>query len=157
MEKYGIFLQEQHSKLLGGLLMISKYFKKPSQPGDDVNTYIGEGIELSSGNIKGCGSVRVDGIMSGSVDIDGDLFIGDAGHLKGSANANYAYITGRLDGSVFVSGLLHLTASANVQGDIGCTTILIEEGAIFSGSCRMAGKVIERPAPLVLERKEKVV
>ncbi|MCL2874621.1 MAG: polymer-forming cytoskeletal protein [Defluviitaleaceae bacterium] len=137
--------------------MISKYLKKSTEPGGDVSTFVGEGIELSSGNIKGCGSVRVDGIMSGNVDIDGDLFIGDAGHLKGNASANYAYITGRLDGSVFVTGLLHLTSSANVQGDIGCTTILIEEGAVFGGNCRMAGKVVERSAPLVLERKERAV
>jgi len=137
--------------------MISKYLKKSSPAGDNVNTYVGEGIELTSGNIKGCGSVRVDGIMSGNIDIDGDLFIGDAGHLKGNANANYAHITGRLDGSIFVTGLLHLTSSSNVQGDVGCTTILVEEGAVLGGSCRMAGKIADRPAPLVLERKERVV
>ena len=137
--------------------MISKYLKKSAPDGDNVNTFVGEGIELTSGNIKGCGSVRVDGIMSGNVDIDGDLFIGEAGHLKGNANANYAHITGRLDGSIFVTGLLHLTSSANVQGDIGCTTILVEEGAVLGGSCRMSGKIVDRPAPLVLERKERAV
>ncbi len=121
-----------------------KVAKKPDF--ENINTLLGEGIEFSEGNIKGCGNVQIDGILFGDVDIDGNLVIGETGYIKGNVNATYAKVSGRLEGDVMVTGLLHVTQMGNLQGDIECGSIIIEENAVFCGVCNMMGKSEKRRA-----------
>ncbi len=120
------------------------FTKKRQADFESVGTLVGEGITFDSGSIKGCGNVRIDGILFGDVDVDGSVVVGDAGYIKGNINANFAQISGRLEGNVRVTGLLHLTGTGQVQGNIECITIHIEENAVFSGSCSMLGNSPEK-------------
>ncbi len=116
--------------------------KKPDM--ENMGTIIGEGIEFSNGVIKGCGNILVNGLIFGDVDIEGHLFIDEAGYIKGNINSTSATIAGRLEGDISVTGLLHLSKSCNVQGNIDCAVISIEEDAVFCGGCNMTGKNEQR-------------
>ncbi len=121
-----------------------KAAKKPDF--ENVGTLLGEGIEFSNGNIKGCGNIQIDGILNGDVDIEGSFVIGETGHVKGNVNCSSSQISGRLEGNIMVFGLLHLKDSGNVQGNIECGSIVIEENAVFCGKCNMTGKNEKRKA-----------
>jgi cytoskeletal protein CcmA (bactofilin family) len=117
--------------------MFSGKAKKPEF--ENTGTVLAEGISFEGGNIKGCGSVRIDGIVFGSVDIDGDLIIGEPGLIRGDVNSNFAKIYGKVEGNVKTSQSVHLAASANILGNLDCSSIIIDEGAIFCGTCQMSG------------------
>ncbi len=111
---------------------------------ETMGTVIGEGIEFSNGIIKGCGNVMVNGLIFGDVDIEGHLYVDEAGYIKGNVSATSSTIAGRLEGDIAVTGLLHLTKCCNIQGNIECAVISIEEDAVFCGRCHMTGKNEQR-------------
>ncbi len=121
-------------------MFFKKESKQPTFDNININTILGEGLEFSNGNIKGCGDVRIDGILIGDVDINGGLIISDTGYVRGNINATYAQISGKLEGDVLVTGMLQLTKMANIQGDVECGSLSVEESAVFCGMCTMTGK-----------------
>jgi cytoskeletal protein CcmA (bactofilin family) len=42
-----------------------------------------------------------------------------------------------VNGNVKCSDLLHITSTGKITGDIECEAILMDEGALFIGQCKM--------------------
>ncbi len=95
------------------------------------------------GNVSSEGDFRVDGQITGNINISGKLVIGQKGLVKGEVKCGSARISGRLEGTMIVDDLLNLEASARVEGDIFTIKLAIEPGAEFSGSCKMGAVVRE--------------
>lgn len=50
--------------------------EKTKKTREDIDSLIGENIEIK-GEIKGIGSIRIDGVIKGDIDYDGNIIIGD--------------------------------------------------------------------------------
>jgi cytoskeletal protein CcmA (bactofilin family) len=55
-------------------------------------------------------------------------------------------ISGRVDGTISVEGLLSFKSTAVVDGEITTSKLIIEVGAVFNGNCHMSKKGPEKPA-----------
>ncbi len=83
-------------------------------------------------------NVRIDGEIQGNVSSSSKIVIGQSGLIKGNLVCSDADVEGRIEGLLKVEGLLTLRSNAKVTGEITTAKIQIEEGAEFSGQCKMS-------------------
>lgn len=100
-------------------------------------TVIGPSVRVD-GNFRGQGNVIVEGILHGSVKTDKDLIVGPSAKISANAAAANAKISGEVRGSLTIKGMLELTSTAKVFGDIKTETLSVAPGAILHGKCEMS-------------------
>jgi cytoskeletal protein CcmA (bactofilin family) len=83
-------------------------------------------------------NLRVDGEVKGNVTVAAKIVIGKNGRIEGNLTCGSADIEGKIDGMITVDGLLSLRATAQIQGEITTSKLQVEEGANFSGNCKMS-------------------
>ncbi|RJQ07649.1 MAG: polymer-forming cytoskeletal protein [Bacillota bacterium] len=108
----------------------------PSQEQDKVNTLIGVGTEIK-GSIKATGGIRIDGRVDGEILHEGDLVVGEEGYVEASVKTRNATIAGEVRGNIEASGRVEIVSTGKILGDIIVTTLVINEGAVFDGTCQM--------------------
>lgn len=112
--------------------------KKENNNTSITNTIIGEGIKIEGAIITGSGGLRVDGEFFGDVSIDGNIIVGESGYVKGNIRAIHALVAGKIDGNVVSYTGVHLASTANLNGNVDASALVVDEGAVFSGSCNMS-------------------
>jgi cytoskeletal protein CcmA (bactofilin family) len=94
-----------------------------------------------TGEITFSGTLRVDGRLSGLIiSEDGTLIVSTGGQVDADIEVAAAVIRGTVNGDITAARQLEIHRSARVTGDIQTPTLLIEQGAVFEGSCRMSGQ-----------------
>lgn len=101
-----------------------------------ITTIIGKDAE-ANGDFSSGGSVRIDGTINGDVIVAETIILGATGVINGDIEAKVAIIGGEIIGSINAPEKTELTSTAKVLGDITTKTIVIDENAIFQGSCNM--------------------
>lgn len=99
---------------------------------------IGAGTHID-GDITTNGDMRIDGTLTGSINVKGKLVVGNSGSIEGEIICQNADVSGTIKGKIGVAELLSLKASAKLMCDIITNKIAVEPGASFSGSCSMGG------------------
>lgn len=107
--------------------------------GERLNTIVGQGTVLK-GECSVKGTVRVDGIIDGSLKATGVAILGKSGQVKGDLVVGNAVVGGVVEGSVIADGRLELQGGARVEGDIKAKKLVVEEGVFFQGYCNMEKK-----------------
>jgi cytoskeletal protein CcmA (bactofilin family) len=100
--------------------------------------FVGNGTNMTGeANFKGM--LRVDGHLSGRVSSqDGTLIVSTGGQVDANVEVSVAQIYGTVNGDIVASKRIELGRVAKVTGNIQTPALVIEQGAIFEGSCRMA-------------------
>ncbi len=110
---------------------------KSSSDGEKLNTIIGQGTVIKGAcSVKG--TVRVDGVIDGSLSATGMAIIGKTGEIRGDLQVSNSIIGGKVDGSVLAEGRLELQSGARVEGDVQARKLVVEEGVFFNGRCDMS-------------------
>jgi cytoskeletal protein CcmA (bactofilin family) len=102
-----------------------------------TDTVIGKGIIFERALLKGSGVVRIDGSFNGTIDIKGHVILGESCAVNGEIYADSGLFAGTCQGQLHIRGALHLTKSANVTGNIESVKLIMDEGAIFNGTCNI--------------------
>ena len=102
-----------------------------------LSGFVGNGTTLTGeANFKGM--LRVDGHLSGQVKSEGGtLIVGNNGQVDADIEVAVATIHGTVNGDVIATQRLELGRAAKVNGNIQTPSLVIEQGAVFEGSCRM--------------------
>ena len=103
---------------------------------------LGSGTEVT-GDIRSNGDIRIDGILTGSINSTGKVVVGSTGRVEGEIFCLNADISGEVSARIKVSELLSLKSTAKVVGVIITNKLAIEPGAIFTGACKMESPSIE--------------
>lgn len=101
------------------------------------STIIGKDTILETATIKSKASIQVNGIVQGDLDVEASVVIGQGGKIKGNITAIFALIAGQVEGNVQAREQLHITKTAVITGDIICNSIIIDDGAVLNGDCKM--------------------
>jgi cytoskeletal protein CcmA (bactofilin family) len=103
-----------------------------------LSGFVGNGTVLT-GEATFKAMLRVDGHLSGRVSSDsGTLIVGNNGQVDADIQVAVAVIHGTVNGDIIASQRLELGRAAKVHGNIQTPSLVIEQGALFEGSCRMA-------------------
>jgi cytoskeletal protein CcmA (bactofilin family) len=101
----------------------------------NTDTIIGEGIIFENALLKGSGVIRIDGKLSGTIDIEGHIILGETGFVSGDITADSALFAGQYQGTLSIRDTLHMTASAVLSGKVETAKLIIDEGAVLNGTC----------------------
>ena len=83
-------------------------------------------------------NLRVDGEVKGNVSSAAKVVVGKSGVITGDLTCGEADIEGIVTGTIKIEGLLTLRSTANLNGEITTAKLQVEEGAQFTGNCRMS-------------------
>src|ERR1043165_1687100 len=99
--------------------------------------FVGGGTDVTGeANFKAM--MRVDGHFSGRISsTSGTLIVGNNGTVDANIEVAVAVIHGTINGDIIATQRLELGRAAKVHGNIQTPSLIIEQGAIFEGSCKM--------------------
>jgi len=115
----------------------SKSIKSNSVVNDNFSANTIQTGTSIEGHIISDGSIRIDGILHGSLTTKGKLVIGKTGVITGDVVCQNASIEGKVEGKVEVEEMLDLKGTAFINGDIFTSKLVVEPGAVFNGNCKM--------------------
>jgi cytoskeletal protein CcmA (bactofilin family) len=102
-----------------------------------VSGFVGAGTVVS-GDAEFKGMLRIDGRFTGRVLSEkGSLIVSAGGVVEANIEVASAKINGTVNGDITAMGRVELGRSARVSGNIQTPALVIEDGAIFEGNCRM--------------------
>lgn len=119
----------------------------------DVVNVISKGTSIT-GDVVSDGEIRIDGRVKGTVTSKGKVVIGNDGVVEGDILCTNADILGTLAGTIKVSELLYLRASALVKGDVTTRQFQMEPTARFNGRCIMEVESLMTTLPDVKEKEK---
>jgi len=82
-------------------------------------------------------NLRINGKFHGKLKTKGQLTVGEGAEVDATIDGEYITIMGKVKGNVKASANLTLMPTAVLQGDINVANLVVEEGAVFEGCCRM--------------------
>jgi len=115
-------------------------FGKKKIKSSKIDTLIGHGVEIS-GDIKFHGGLHLDGKVIGDVssaqqqeDAGAVLVVSDKGCIEGDVHVAYAIINGVVEGNVYATEKLELSARARISGNVYYNLLEMASGAEINGS-----------------------
>jgi cytoskeletal protein CcmA (bactofilin family) len=114
-----------------------------------IETKIGPNAHFR-GDLQSDGGVRIDGILEGTIDITGNLVIGEGAKVIADIRANNVSISGAIKGDI-AGNRVEILETGRVWGDLTINSLLLNEGAYLRGQTTMHGDIeppmIEPPKP----------
>jgi cytoskeletal protein CcmA (bactofilin family) len=99
--------------------------------------FVGSGTVIT-GEASFKAMMRIDGQLSGRITSSGGtLVIGTNGKVDANIDVAVATIHGTVNGDIIATQRLELGRAAKVSGNVQTPSLVIEQGAIFEGSCKM--------------------
>jgi len=121
----------------------------PPSPTSKIETVVGPNAYFR-GDIQADGGIRVDGIFEGSIDITGNLVIGEGAKIIADIQANNISISGAIKGNIS-GNRVEILETGRVWGDLTVNSLLLNEGAYLRGQTTMHADIepplIEPPKP----------
>ncbi len=116
--------------------------RQPPSHEDDVETVVGPSVHVE-GDFASEGNILVKGSVSGNVKTSKLLTVEQGAKILANVRAGSAHISGQVKGNIRVQDRLELSSSAQVLGDITCSVLAVEPGALIQGKVSMRGISIE--------------
>jgi cytoskeletal protein CcmA (bactofilin family) len=118
-----------------------------------LSGFVGSGTQLT-GETTFKAMLRVDGHLSGKISSSsGTLIVGATGKIDANVEVAVAVVHGVVNGDIIAAQRLELGRAAKVNGNIQTPSLVIEQGAVFEGNCKM----LKMTAALDKSRDEKRV
>jgi cytoskeletal protein CcmA (bactofilin family) len=123
-----------------------------------LSGFVGSGTVIT-GEASFKSMLRVDGRFSGRINsTDGTLIVGAGGQVDANIEVAIATIHGIVNGDIVATDRIELGRAAKLTGNIQAPSLMIEQGAVFEGSCKMTqAKAAATKEPAKIERKDNVI
>jgi cytoskeletal protein CcmA (bactofilin family) len=103
---------------------------------DEINAFLGRDTEFE-GKLSFTGAVRIDGKLSGEIFSSGTLIVGESAVIKAQIHIADMVISGEVHGDIFAEKKIEITVPGKLFGNIKTPKLVLEEGVIFEGNCKM--------------------
>ena len=102
-----------------------------------LSGFVGSGTSVT-GEATFKAMLRIDGHLSGRITSNtGMLVVGAGGQVDANIEVAVANIQGVVNGDIIGGQRVELGRAAKVNGNIQTPSLVIEQGAVFEGSCKM--------------------
>ncbi|MEL6134658.1 MAG: polymer-forming cytoskeletal protein [Bacteroidota bacterium] len=109
-----------------------------SSPSNSIgHNKIAEGTVVV-GNINAEGDLRVEGKVIGTLVCNSKLIVSATGYIEGNIDSRVATVEGEIKGNVVTRELLTIDKTGKIFGDIFTQKLVVQMGAIFTGTSKMA-------------------
>ena len=103
---------------------------------DEINAFLGKDTEFE-GKLSFKGAVRIDGHFKGEIYTEGTLIVGESAVINSDIHVSHIIVSGEITGNIMADNRIEIHAPGKVFGNIQAPAVIIEEGVIFEGNCRM--------------------
>jgi cytoskeletal protein CcmA (bactofilin family) len=101
-----------------------------------INSIIGEGTRFK-GEFDLNGLLRIDGDFTGVIRTKGKVLIGKNGRAECTLHAGTVVVGGVIRGEIYSTEKVVILSTGLVLGAITTPRLIIEEGVVFNGSCKV--------------------
>ncbi|MBI4609995.1 MAG: polymer-forming cytoskeletal protein [Candidatus Rokubacteria bacterium] len=102
----------------------------------DLTAFIGEGSEIE-GKYTFSGTVVLNAKFDGEIMSTGTLIVGEKGVVNANIRTGSVMVSGQVVGNIVATERVELKQTARMFGDLESPVVVIEEGVLFEGHCRM--------------------
>jgi len=120
--------------------MFMRRGKRPRR--SELTAFIDEGSEME-GRYTFRGTVMLNGKFKGEITSEDTLIIGERGVVQAEIRAGQLQVSGEVTGNLRATQRIDLKRTARVYGDVEAPVVVMEEGVVFEGHCRMAKPMAE--------------
>lgn len=106
-------------------------------PTPGTTTVVATGTTIN-GEIAGSSDLRIEGSLTGSIDISGVVYVAETGNVATTIRAATITVAGRVEGDIVGDQGIELEPTASVRGNLLAPKIHIREGASLQGRVEMA-------------------
>jgi cytoskeletal protein CcmA (bactofilin family) len=122
-----------------------------------LSGFVGSGTAIT-GEATFKSLLRIDGKFSGRIaSPTGTLIVGAGGVVDANIEVSVATILGTVNGDIIATQRIELGRAGKLNGNIQTPSLMIEQGAVFEGSCKMIQQKAASEKPARVERKENVI
>jgi len=114
--------------------MFKRGRKSPGRNG--LTAFIDQGSEIE-GRYTFSGTVMLNGKFKGEISTNDTLIVGEKGVVNANIRAGQVLVIGEVVGNVQATERVELKRTARLFGDVEAPVIVVEEGVLFDGQCRM--------------------
>jgi cytoskeletal protein CcmA (bactofilin family) len=117
-------------------MMWKSHGKTRGKDAGELTAFIDEASEID-GKFTFSGTVMINGRLRGEIHSNDTLIVGEKGVINASIRAGIVLVSGEIVGNVVGIERVELRGSARVSGDIEAPIVVVDEGVMFDGHCRM--------------------
>jgi len=123
--------------------------------GSEISAFIGLGTDFK-GELTFEGVIRLDGRFSGKIKSNGTLIIGDTANVTAEIDVDTVVVSGEVHGNILARNRVEFHAPAKHFGNLCSPIVIIDEGVVFEGHCRMAeaGGNLDKKITLITKEGE---
>ena len=122
-----------------------------------LSGFVGAGTSVT-GEATFKAMLRIDGHYSGRImSSSGSLLVGAGGQVDANIEVAVATIHGVVNGDITAGQRIELGRAGKLNGNIQTPSLVIEQGGVFEGSCKMVQQKAATEKPAKFERKESVL
>jgi cytoskeletal protein CcmA (bactofilin family) len=126
----------------------------PSLRTDEITTILGKGSEFE-GKLQFEGTLRIEGVFSGEIHSDSVLVVGEGAKVSAEVDVGTIVINGEVRGNVRAKTGVEIRHPGRLIGNVEAPSLIIEQGVIFEGSCKMENFSTRKDSFLAPAEKEK--
>ena len=122
-----------------------------------LSGFVGAGTSIT-GEATFKAMLRIDGHYSGRItSSSGSLLVGAGGQVDANIEVAVATIHGVVNGDIIAGQRIELGRAGKLNGNIQTPSLVIEQGGVFEGSCKMIQQKAASEKPARVERKDNVL
>ena len=110
--------------------------KTRGKDGGELTAFLDEASEID-GKFSFSGTVMINGRLRGEIHSNDTLIVGEKGVINATIRAGIVLVSGEVVGNVTGVERVELRGTARVTGDIEAPIVVVDEGVMFDGHCRM--------------------
>jgi cytoskeletal protein CcmA (bactofilin family) len=118
-----------------------------------INSIIGEGTRFK-GEFDLNGLLRIDGDFTGTIRTTGKVLVGRNGRAECTLHAGTVVVGGVVRGEIFSSEKVIILSTGFVLGNITTPRLIVEEGVVFNGTCRVTAGPAKAAKSSAVPQKE---
>jgi len=107
-----------------------------SAPDQASTSVIDQGCELE-GRLTFAGTLILNGKFHGEIFSSDTLLVGESGQVEAEVQVGVAIVSGQITGNINARERVELRGTARIFGDIVTPVLVLEEGVVFDGRCKM--------------------
>ncbi len=123
-----------------------------TKPGrwEDIRVSLGPDAEVT-GKLSFATPTRIEGKLQGQIKATDVLVIGPHAQVEASIEAEQLVVMGEIHGEVQATARVEICNGGKIFGDVSTKTLVIREGAVFEGFCKMASRAAATARSIVVE------
>jgi cytoskeletal protein CcmA (bactofilin family) len=101
----------------------------------ELETVVGPNTSVK-GDVRSSGGVRIDGDFEGTIDIAGNLIVGEKATVVAKVSAHNVQVQGTLQGDVQAKRL-EILDTGKLWGNISVDSFVLDDGGFYQGQSKM--------------------